>query len=181
MAEVRAGEHEERGIGMRKYHLTGAVAIVALVVTMLACGDDDESAEETARDVATTLGQRVEGATRLNANLTGSAEVPNPGDPDASGTARINIDVSKREICYEVAVQRIDRPTAMHIHEAETGKAGSAVVTLNTPTASDTTTTGCTSADAALIGRLTATPGNFYVNVHSQTYPDGAARGQLSQ
>ena len=158
---------------------TGVVA--GLLVLLAGCGDEAEQAEDTARDVATTVAGRLENVTRLNANLTGAAEVPPPGDPDGTGRATVNIDVSKRELCYEVAVQKVERPTAMHIHEGETGKAGDIVVPLATPSGSDTTTTGCASVDAALIGRMVATPGRFYVNVHSQAHPQGAIRGQLSQ
>ncbi len=166
---------------MRKRRVGPVGAVAALVLAVVGCGDDGEEVEESVRDAATSVASRVEGATRLRANLIGAAEVPNPGDPDATGTATVNIDVSKGEVCYEVAVQRIDRPTAMHIHEGEAGKAGGIVVPMTTPTASDTTTTGCANADAALIGRITANPDDFYVNVHTQTYPQGAARGQLSQ
>lgn len=159
----------------------GACVLVALAMVMVGCGDDGDEVEETLRDVATTVAGRVEGATRLNATLSGAAEVPTAGDPDGTGTAMVNLDVSKREVCYEVAVQKLDRPTAMHIHEGERDKSGGIVVPLTTPTASDTTTTGCASVDAGLISRIAATPGNFYVNVHTQTYPQGAVRGQLSQ
>ena len=177
---------------MRKRTFWRVVFIAALAVGATACGDDGDEVEETVRDAATTVQSRVEGgantvqsriegATRLTASLTGSAEVPGPGDPDGTGTAAINVDVSKTEVCYEVTVQRIDRPTGMHIHQGERGQSGEIVVPLRTPTASDTTTTGCANADAALLGRLTATPGNFYVNVHTDTHPQGAVRGQLSQ
>ena len=166
---------------MRKRSLARALVIVALALAMASCGDDDEDAEDTLGDTVTSVVDRVEGATRLKATLTGAVEVPGPGDPDATGSATVNVDVTKGEVCYEVNVQKIDRPTGMHIHEAEAGKSGDVVVPLTTPTASDTTTTGCANADAALLGRLTANPGNFYVNVHSATYPQGAARGQLSQ
>ena len=166
---------------MRKRSMVGVLVIVALALATAGCGDDDDDIEDSARRTATTLADRVEQATRLRATLTGSAEVPTPADPDATGTATVNVDVTKREVCYEVAVQKIDRPTGLHIHEGEAGENGDVVVPLTTPTASDTTTTGCANADAALLGRLTANPGNFYVNVHSTTYPQGAARGQLSQ
>lgn len=166
---------------MRKRRFAGSCVIAAVVLAMAGCGDDGDEVEESVRDAATSVASRVEGATRLRANLSGTAEVPNPGDPDASGTATVNIDVSKGQVCYEVAVQKIDRPTAMHIHEGEAGQAGGVVVPMTTPTASDTTTMGCANADAALIGRITANPDDFYVNVHTQTYPQGAARGQLSQ
>ena len=166
---------------MRKRSLASVLVIVALALAMASCGDDDEDVEDTLRDTVTSVADRVEGATRLEATLTGAVEVPGPGDPDATGSATVNVDVTKGEVCYEVNVQKIDRPTGMHIHEAEAGKSGDVVVPLTTPTASDTTTTGCANADAALLGRLTANPGNFYVNVHSAAYPQGAARGQLSQ
>ena len=171
---------------MRKRRLCSVVLTAALALGATACGDDDaDEAEETARDVASTVAStvesRLEGATQLRATLSGTTEVPGPGDPDGTGTASVNVDVSKTQVCYDVRVQRIDKPSAMHIHEAESGKAGGVVVTLTTPTASDTTTTGCANADAPLIGRIAATPGNFYVNVHTDTYPQGAVRGQLSQ
>jgi carbon monoxide dehydrogenase subunit G len=166
---------------MRKRSMARACVIAVVVAAMAGCGDDGEEAEETVRDTATSVANRVEGATRLKATLTGATEVPTPGDPDATGTATVNLDVTKREACYEVTVQRIDRPVAMHIHEAEAGKSGGVVVPMTTPTASDTTTTGCTNVDAAVMTRLAADPDNFYVNVHTQAFPQGAARGQLSQ
>jgi hypothetical protein len=161
--------------------LVRAGFVVALMLAMVACGDEADEAEDAARDVATTVASALENATRLKATLTGTAEVPGPGDPDGTGTASVNIDASKRELCYEVSVQRIDRPTGMHIHEGESGKAGDIVVPLTTPAAGDTTTTGCTNIDAALMGRITATPQRFYLNVHSETHPQGAVRGQLAQ
>ena len=166
---------------MRKRGIVRMCVIATLVVAVAGCGDDGEEAEQTVRETATSVANRVEGATRLRATLTGATEVPTPGDPDATGTATVNLDVTKREACYEVRVNRIDRPVAMHIHEAEAGKSGGVVVPLITPTASDTTTTGCTNVDAGVMTRLAADPDNFYVNVHTETYPQGAARGQLAQ
>ncbi len=161
--------------------MRSAVVLAAVSLVAAGCNDDGDEAEQTARRTATTVANRVEGATRLTATLAGASEAPTPGDPDGAGTATINLDVTKGEVCYEVFVQRIDRPVGMHIHEAEAGKSGPVVVPLTTPTATDTATTGCANADADLIGRIAANPRNFYVNVHTGPYPQGAVRGQLSQ
>jgi len=177
---------------MRKQSVGTACLFTVLAVVAPACGDEADDVEQGARDVATTIAQgareavttvagAAEGATRLKATLTGAAEVPGPGDPDGAGTATVNIDVTKREVCYEVTTQRIDGPTGMHIHEGESGKSGPVVVPLTTPAAGDTTTKGCAEADATLIGRITTNPRNFYVNVHTQAHQQGAIRGQLSQ
>ena len=188
---------DQGGTVTRKWIYSSAVAMLALIGA--GCADEARQAQDAAERVAstlaegaedvrdaaertaTTLQERAEKATRLTTTLSGTTEVPGPGDADGAGTATVNVDVDKTEICYEVAVQRVDRPTAMHIHQAEAGKSGDIVVTLNTPTATDTTTTGCTNAPAATISRITATPGDFYVNVHTDKYPQGAVRGQLSQ
>lgn len=160
----------------------GSVAVLsALALLAAGCGDEGESAEDSARETATSVADRAEAVTRLKATLTGAAEAPAAGDPDATGTATVNLDVSKGEVCYEVAAQKIAGPTGMHIHEGEAGKAGPVVVTLTTPTATDPVIQACTNADRALMGRIAAQPANFYVNVHSGAYPQGALRGQLSQ
>jgi len=168
---------------MRK-PLTGAAVLAAFVLLTAGCGDskdDAQKAADAAKGTATSLENRAEAATRLTASLTGVGEAPTPGDPDAGGTASVNLDVSKGEVCYEVTAQKIDQPVGMHIHEGPPGKSGPVVVPLATPTATDTTTKGCASADKTLIGRIAAKPGDFYVNVHSATYSQGAVRGQLSQ
>jgi hypothetical protein len=77
-------------------------------------------------------------------------------------------------------VQKVDRPVGMHIHEGEPGQSGPVVIPLTTPTASETTTTGCADADRTLLSRIAAQPADFYVNVHTATYPQGAVRGPLS-
>ncbi len=166
---------------MTKRSIGAACAAAALALATAACGDEAEEAAEDVQRTATTVTDRLERATRLTATLSGAEEAPTPGDPDGTGAAMVNIDVTETKLCYEVAVQKIDQPVGVHIHEAERGKSGGIVVPLTTPTASDTTTTGCTDVDATLLGRIAANPGDFYVNVHTNTYPQGAVRGQLSQ
>lgn len=168
---------------MRK-GMSRAAVLAALALVSAGCGDSQDEAdkaEDAARRTATSAVQGAEATTRLSATLTGAAEAPTPGDPDGAGTASVNLDVTKGQVCYEVTAQKIDRPTGMHIHEGPAGKSGGIVVPLTTPTATDTTTKGCADADRALMGRMAATPGGFYVNVHSAAHPQGAVRGQLSQ
>ena len=161
-----------------------AAVLAALALVLAGCGDSEneaDQAEDAARRTATSAVTGAEATTRLTASLTGAAEAPTPGDPDGTGTASVNLDVSKGEVCYEVSVQKVDRPVGMHIHEGDAGKSGAVVVPLTTPSASDTTTKGCTQADRTLMGRIVGNPRGFYVNVHTGTYPQGAVRGQLSQ
>ena len=166
---------------MTTRRIASASVAALLAFAMVACGDEADEAEETVRDAVTTVAEQLESKTRLTATLTGAEEVPSPGDPDGTGSATVNLDVTEGEVCYEVSVQKIDRPVGMHIHEGERGKSGDVVVPLTTPTATDTTTNGCAEVDATLIGRIAANPDDFYVNVHTETHPQGAVRGQLSQ
>lgn len=168
---------------MRKQIGTGAILALALVT--VGCSDEAEQAEDTVRGAVSTIAEKVEDkveqASRLSTTLSGAAEVPTAGDPDGTGTATVNLNVTEGELCYEVTVQNLEPPVAMHIHEAERGKSGDIVVPLTTPAGGDTTTTGCANPEATLIARMAARPGDFYVNVHTATYPQGAVRGQLSQ
>ncbi|MBB4632441.1 CHRD domain-containing protein [Sphingosinicella soli] len=113
----------------------------------------------------------------MQLDLTGAAEVPEPGDPDGKGTATITIDSAKPEVCYTLAVSGIDTATMAHIHKGAAGAAGPPVVTLDPPT--EGTSEGCVTTEAAVVAAILAKPADYYVNVHNAPHPKGALRGQL--
>ena len=113
------------------------------------------------------------------ATLTGAAEVPGPGDPDGGGMVQVTLDPDKNEVCYDVTVTKVDEATAAHIHEGAMGKEGPVKVGLDAPKSG--AMKGCKSADAAVVKDLMANPANYYVNVLSKVFPNGAVRGQLSK
>ena len=115
--------------------------------------------------------------------LTAAAEVPNPGPDGATGTAEITIDDETNEVCYALTIDGLaqgDAPIMAHIHEGAAGVAGDVVVALFTepPTGE---MTGCVQdVDPATIAAITADPAGYYVNIHTEQFPDGAVRGQLA-
>ncbi len=113
------------------------------------------------------------------ASLTGSQEVPGPGDPDGSGRAEITVVDATDNICYDIEVRNIAPATAAHIHRGAPGEAGPPVVTLEAP--SDGDAKGCIAAPGALADEINANPAAFYVNIHNSEFPGGAVRGQLAQ
>lgn len=128
----------------------------------------------------TTVLSPTAGGTALAATLTGAAEVPGPGDPDGSGSATIRLRAGQAQICYGLTVAGITLPaTAAHIHEGAAGVAGPPVVTLEAPGATGATA-GCVRVARPLAAAILASPGSYYVNVHTADFPDGAVRGQLA-
>lgn len=120
-----------------------------------------------------------QGGRRLTATLTGAAEVPNPGDPDGSGTALLTLNYGQGTITYSLTVRGIEPARAAHIHEAPAGKAGPVVVPLVPPTNGSSSATVPVSRE--LIKDIIQNPANYYVNVHNVPFPSGALRGQLSK
>ncbi len=112
------------------------------------------------------------------ASLTGSQEVPGPGDPDGSGSAEFTSVDSTDNVCFDIKVRNIEPATAAHVHRGATGVAGPPVITLQAPT--DGESKGCISVPGALADEIEANPAAFYVNIHNARYPDGAIRGQLA-
>jgi CHRD domain len=111
--------------------------------------------------------------------LTGAAEVPGPGDPDGSGVAKIRLNPGDGEVCFKLSVSDIVLPTiGAHIHVGTEDVAGPVVVGL-TPPGESGTSSGCVSADPALIRAIGQNPAGYYVNVHTTDFPAGAVRGQL--
>lgn len=131
--------------------------------------------------VAMTAAIAQAGGRTFTTPLTGAAEVPGPGDPDGSGQAAITLNVGQREICFELSVTGISLPAAAaHIHVGTADVAGPVVVGLAPPDATGSSS-GCTSADPALIKAIIKNPEQYYINVHNFDFPGGALRGQLSK
>ena len=116
---------------------------------------------------------------KLSATLTGPAEAPIPGDPNASGTALFRINPGQGTICYVLTVSGIEPAFAAHIHIAPVGEPGPVVVPLNPPTSGSSS--GCASVTRELALAIIHNPGAYYVNVHNADFPGGAARGQLTK
>lgn len=126
-----------------------------------------------------TLEEEVVDATSdtYNANLTGAAEVGG-GDPDGSGKAEISISDAFDQVCYEIKdVQNIGEVTAAHIHYGRAGTNGPPVLTLTK--SNEGTWQGCKDGKEWTENRLQGNPQDFYVNLHTAAYPNGAIRGQL--
>lgn len=110
----------------------------------------------------------------LHATMSGKAEKP-AGDPDGRGTAEVKI--NGRQVCWELSVRRIGKPSAAHIHKGRAGVSGAVVVPLGAAYKAK----GCMRTSAANAQAIAARPGNYYVNVHNAKYPNGAVRGQLTK
>jgi CHRD domain len=118
----------------------------------------------------------------FSTTLTGAAEVPGPGDADASGTALISLNQGQNEVCFDLSWAGIDGTvTAAHIHVGSAGVAGPVVVPLFAGAIAGTASaSACVSGvDADLIKAIRQDPANYYVNIHSDVFPAGAIRGQL--
>ena len=124
--------------------------------------------------------------TLLAARLKGANEVPGPGDPDGRGRAFVRLGGGKA--CFVLEWSGIGAPTASHIHQGGAGVAGPVVVPFFQPgtnaaslPATLSAVAGCVDVDAGLAGRIAASPGDWYVNIHTADFPAGAIRGQLHQ
>jgi hypothetical protein len=65
----------------------------------------------------------------------------------------------------------------LHIHRGRAGVNGPPVVTLDAP--DDNDSHHCDDVADALLDEIRRSPADFYVNVHTAEYPDGAIRGQI--
>lgn len=117
------------------------------------------------------------GGRPLSTDLSGEEEVPGPGDPDGSGTARITVNPGIGQLCYSLRVSNIETATGAHIHEAPEGVAGPVVQGLIPPATG--TSSACISISREFAMELIRNPSDYYVNVHNAAYPGGAVRGQL--
>ena len=125
------------------------------------------------------------GGRPLTATLTGAAEVtaagvPNQGDLDGTGTARVTLNPGQGTVCFALTTTGIATPTRGHIHAAPAGANGPIVIDFFNGNTTAGPLSGCVAGvDRDLILDILRNPEQYYVNVHNTDFPAGALRGQL--
>jgi hypothetical protein len=120
--------------------------------------------------------------TELQAELTGKAEVPGPGSKKGKGEIVVTMKPTQKKVCFNLEVKNLDTITDGHIHKGAEGVAGDVKVPLfvGQELAGTGAYDGCVKdVKKKLIKKIIAKPENYYVNIHTVEYPDGAIRGQL--
>lgn len=113
-----------------------------------------------------------------DAELNGAA-VMGGGDPDGAAVAQVTVTHDTDAVCYNVwNVSNIGAPTGAHIHRGMSGQDGPVIAALERGEGQGWN--GCIER-TGLANRLkTFGPEQFYVQIQTSEYPNGAIRGQLS-
>ena len=100
---------------------------------------------------------------------------------DTGASGKFSYTISGDELCYTLSVRNLSVPsTAAHIHVAPRQEAGPIVIPLRVGTGTTFTVSDCVTADAELLADLDENPRDYYVNVHTPTFPGGEVRGQFT-
>lgn len=136
------------------------LAITFFLSGMIACDDDDDDGGTSPN-------------TTYKATLTGASEVP-PNASTATGTANLVYNENTKMFTLTMTYAGMTA-NAAHIHKGAVGVSGPPVFPLSNLTSPITYTSPA--LDATQQSDLKA--GLYYVNIHSDAYPDGEIRGQL--
>jgi len=110
--------------------------------------------------------------------LTSDAVVPGPGDPSMDGTAIVN--VGHGEVCYVVTIATVASPiTEIALYQGAAGQVGTKVLRLTPSPIGIYQMQACAPCSDGLCRDISRNPSNYYIQVTTQTYSNGAVRGQL--
>lgn len=126
-------------------------------------------------------------ADELFAVMVGGNQIPTgSGSVNGHGTASV-MNAGNGKICFAALVAGTDHPVEFHIHSGVAGANGPNIINfvfpggpIQFPPGNPTTASGCvTGVPKTTIKAILQTPRNFYINVHTKQFPEGAIRGQL--
>jgi len=111
------------------------------------------------------------------ADLRGAGPASDALDPDATGSARLELTGSSIRFHIRTSTN-LGKVVATHLHQGAAGINGPIAVELN-PGFTGETVEGSIPIEGDLSSRLVANPSRYYVKLHSLKFPGGAIRGQL--
>jgi hypothetical protein len=116
--------------------------------------------------------------------LTAEAEVNSihpsgaTGDTDGSGLVELTVDPQRKRICYAFRLSGVATPLMAHIHKGTPSRNGPTVITHFTGPDGDLA--NCVAWTKERLAEIVSNASNFYVNLYTTEFPDGALRGQLA-
>jgi hypothetical protein len=150
-----------------------ALTLAAIVALASGCGGGGADDEPSTITVAKPPGATGVKTTVL-ATLT-SAKVSGGGSPGSAGTAVVELKPGAGTACWRLSVKGLDKPISAHVHEAPAGALGPVTIPLGDRFAAK----GCVLVPRRSLVAVAEAPGDYYVDVHTEKYLDGAIRGQL--
>jgi CHRD domain len=152
---------------MRRAFLVGITALVAVLATYglaTAAIAPDE----------TPLFAAVFGT-----NVLGPDGATDAGDKNARGALAM-VTPGPTELCFGLNVLDMAEVTAVQVREGSSDQTGGVLVNLTPLPSSGSPSSGCVSdVPASVVASLRGHPENFYLNVATTEFPDGAVRGQF--
>ncbi|GAA4189228.1 hypothetical protein GCM10022252_25780 [Streptosporangium oxazolinicum] len=173
-------------------HVMGRAAVGAAAVA-LATGAVAVPAEAATAPTAAITGEATgQGVQSVQvkkyyfaAGLLGRNEVPEPGKKvnDRDGLAVAKFRIQGNRFYYFVQWKRTAKPSAFHIHRGKAGTNGPVVIDLlsNGRIRGNTSFGSVVVKDSSLLRGIKSNPKNWYANLHTKQFPDGAVRGQLTK
>jgi hypothetical protein len=163
------------------------LAVVAVLAAILSVG--------TVSIVLNLAKVQAQQGQSFSATLSSQDEVP-PTKSNATGTAKFQVNENNSQVSYWINITGIKKISQAHIHNGTTGQNGDVVVTLSKSKSAKGNDTppaigfsGNITKDD-LQGQLKGkdisdlvslmSNGSAYVNAHTDKYPKGAIRGQIS-
>jgi hypothetical protein len=139
--------------------------IIIFPILLSGCATMEEGVVETFADT-----QR--------ASLNGAEIVSSRGDVDGSAQAEVSIANTLDQICYDINnAQNLAQITSVSINRGRRGQTGPAVLRLSQ--ANEGGWKNCVHRSEWLEDALERRPGNYYVQISTTEFPQGAIRGQL--
>ena len=137
-------------------------AILAVIFTMSSCSSDDDNGTPDPNIVFETT-------------LTGAKEVP-ANDSEATGNATLTFNKGTKIFVLKVT-HTIANPTAGHIHMGAVGENGDVIFPFDSAVSPiSLTSSALTDAQITALNK-----GDFYVNIHTEEFPGGEIRGNLTK
>lgn len=157
---------------------SSCLSLIACCLMVVSCGSSSDSgmagSEATTPTTTPTINPSFSGS--VSAALSGIQSVPAVATR-ATGTVNMQLNTTDGSLTGSI-VHSVSDATVAHIHTGAIGQTGAPLVVLEATTTSQFSVPAGTVLSEEEMAAFSN--GEYYVNVHSTTHPDGEIRAQLT-